>query len=336
MMIQPFKALFFLTLILGSMLTLSSPSWFIMWLGLEINLMSFIPIILENNNQRSTEASLKYFVVQASGSTLILFSAVSLLLKNYPLSPPSFLQTSYILLLSLAAILKMGAAPLHFWFPGTAEGMSWLNCMTLMTWQKLAPMIFLSYMPLSSAVILSILLSSFFGSIGGLNQTLMRKIMAYSSINHMSWMLLSIHLSMKIWTSYFLIYSLISISFMLFMLKNKIFHLSNLFFKKTNYQKFNCSLLLLSLGGLPPLLGFFPKWMVINKATSFSMFLTTFIILFTLISIFFYIRMIFSSTMLNYMNKKQMTLVSPNNTTEILSILFSIIGTAVSMKIFFF
>ncbi|KAG7168731.1 Cytochrome c oxidase subunit 1-like 14, partial [Homarus americanus] len=74
---------------------------------LELNLLSFIPLIITKNNQYSSESALKYFLIQALGSAIIIFSA-SIILISPSVAP---------LCLALALLLKLGAAPFHFWFP---------------------------------------------------------------------------------------------------------------------------------------------------------------------------------------------------------------------------
>jgi NADH-ubiquinone oxidoreductase chain 2 len=87
-------------------------------------------------------------------------------------------------------LLKVGAAPFHFWFPGVAEGLSWDNLVVLITWQKAAPFILINYTVGTSFLITtSIILSSLVGAVGGFNQVSLRKIIAFSSINHIAWML---------------------------------------------------------------------------------------------------------------------------------------------------
>nr|YP_006883536.1 NADH dehydrogenase subunit 2 [Alvinocaris chelys]AFO37820.1 NADH dehydrogenase subunit 2 [Alvinocaris chelys] len=294
-MLHPTQLLFFSSLMLGTLITFSSSSWFTAWLGLELNLLSFIPIISSKFNQYSAEASLKYFLIQALGSAIILASAPSFLL----------FESSPNLLICSALLLKMGAAPVHFWFPSVMEGINWLQCIILMTVQKMAPMLMISYT--YSQFTLSILffasiMSSLVGSIGGLNQTLIRKIMAYSSINHMAWMLAAIHLNEIMWMTYFLVYSLISSSIALIMHSQQIFHFSQLssYNFKTPGTKMITLISFLSLGGLPPFLGFIPKWLIIQELSNNKAFLWLFVLLASaLLTLFFYLRITLSTLTLS-------------------------------------
>jgi len=87
-------------------------------------------------------------------------------------------------------LLKRGAGPLHWWFPGVIEGLRWENCALLITVQKAAPLILMSYLiEINIFTLRIILLSTIVGSIGGLNQTSVRKILTYSSISNTGWIL---------------------------------------------------------------------------------------------------------------------------------------------------
>nr|YP_007474213.1 NADH dehydrogenase subunit 2 [Rimicaris kairei]AEX32603.1 NADH dehydrogenase subunit 2 [Rimicaris kairei]WQG15287.1 NADH dehydrogenase subunit 2 [Rimicaris kairei] len=315
-MLNPAQVLFFFTLILGTLITFSSSSWFTAWLGLELNLLSFIPIISSKFNQYSAEASLKYFLIQALGSAIILSSAPSFLL----------FESSPNLLICLALLLKMGAAPVHFWFPSVMEGMNWPQCIILMTIQKVAPMLMLSYThsPLTlSLIFFASAASSLIGSISGLNQTLIRKIMAYSSINHMAWMLAAIHINEMMWMTYFLVYSLISSSIALIMHSQQIFHFNQLSSHnfKTPGIKMVTLISFLSLGGLPPFLGFIPKWLVIQELSNNKAFIWLSILLISaLITLFYYLRVTLSTLTLS--SPKIKNTLPSSSKTLLSSILF--------------
>nr|AOY39981.1 NADH dehydrogenase subunit 2 [Scolytinae sp. BMNH 1040174] len=291
-----FKFLFFSTLVTGSLISISSMSWFCSWMGLEINLLSFIPIMKTPNNKYSSESVSKYFMTQAMASFILLFSM--LLFTN--LNEFSFELENNMLastFMSSAIMMKMGAAPLHFWFPEVASGISWNSNLILLTWQKIAPMMILSYLNLMpKMMILFILTSSIVGSMMGLNQTCLRKILAYSSINHISWMLAALMCSVSTWLMYFLIYSFMNLVIIKSLKLWKIYYIIQMNNIKNNPNKMLFMLNFFSLGGLPPFLGFLPKWITIQQTSNSYLFLvTTIMIIFTLITLFFYLRITFSS-----------------------------------------
>nr|YP_010225751.1 NADH dehydrogenase subunit 2 [Propsilocerus akamusi]UDD74628.1 NADH dehydrogenase subunit 2 [Propsilocerus akamusi] len=296
-----YKSLFLISLISGSLLTISSSSWFGAWMGLEINLLSFIPLMIGNNNLFSAEASLKYFLTQALASSILLFSIIMFFMLNNWMSNNFLIFSS--LLISSTLFLKSGAAPFHFWFPSVMEGLTWNNCMILMTWQKIAPLMLISYCMNSTFLFFIIFCSIIFGSLTGLNQTSMRKLMAFSSINHLGWMIAGMLYSENLWLTYFSFYSFLSIT-IIFLLNNfKIFNLMQLFsfFKFNVMEKFLIFIPFLSLGGLPPFLGFFPKWLIIQSLLEMELvFILLMMVIFTLITLFFYLRICYSAFMLNH------------------------------------
>nr|YP_010329967.1 NADH dehydrogenase subunit 2 [Thyas honesta]UNP54505.1 NADH dehydrogenase subunit 2 [Thyas honesta]UNP54882.1 NADH dehydrogenase subunit 2 [Thyas honesta] len=328
------KMFFFFILIFSTLISISSNSWLGCWIGLEINLLSFIPLISNSNNLLSTEASLKYFLTQSIASINFLFSILMkmMLLKNFEMN--FFLS----IMINSSMLMKMGASPFHFWFPNIVEGLSWFNNFILMTWQKITPMIILSYYFNKNFILMIIMINAIIGALGGLNQTSLRKIMAFSSINNLSWMLSSILISENLWLFYLLMYSfMISILCSIFYLLN-VFFINQLFINNMNSLiKINLLINFLSLGGLPPFIGFFPKWIIINFLIMNNMYMLTFIlIMMSLILLFFYIRIIYSSFMFNYLKMKWFKIFIKNNKFSLINIFsfFSLSGMILST--FFF
>nr|QAY81977.1 NADH dehydrogenase subunit 2 [Aristobrotica sp. REN-2018] len=294
-MFKLYKIFFFNFLLIGTLITISAYSWLSMWVGLEINLLSFIPLMKSNKNIFPAEATIKYFITQALASTIILFSILMLL--N---STDMILKFNYWFNLSLnsALLTKLGAAPFHAWFPEVASGLNWMNNILLMTWQKIAPMILIMYNLNSLFLSIIIIISSLTGGVLGINQINLRKFMAYSSINHIAWLLASLLNFKTIWLIYFIIYTLISLMIMVLFNHFKIFSIPQLFLSLNFNKNLKMFFIMnfLSLGGLPPFLGFLPKWLVINNLIENSFYFLSFIlIIVTLITLFFYLRLTFST-----------------------------------------
>nr|YP_010710171.1 NADH dehydrogenase subunit 2 [Narosa fulgens]WCS41471.1 NADH dehydrogenase subunit 2 [Narosa fulgens] len=318
------KMFFFFILIFSTLISISANSWFGCWIGLEINLLSFIPLISNSNNLLSNEASLKYFLTQSFASInflfLILFKLI--FMKNF------LINNFIMIMINSSLFMKMGSVPFHFWFPNVIEGLSWFNAFILMTWQKISPMILLSYFFNKNFLILIMILNSIIGALGGLNQTSLRKLMAFSSINNLSWMLSTILISENLWMFYFIFYMFLISTLCIF------FHIFNLFFINQLFiLNFNSMIKIfflinfLSLGGLPPFIGFFPKWTVINFLMMNNYFIISFIfIMMSLILLFFYIRIIYSSFMFNYFKLKWMKIYFKNNYLINFFNLISILG----------
>nr|YP_009172425.1 NADH dehydrogenase subunit 2 [Herona marathus]ALG63363.1 NADH dehydrogenase subunit 2 [Herona marathus] len=322
-MLNSNKMFFLFTLCFSTLISISSNSWLGCWIGLEINLMSFIPLISNPNNLLNSEASLKYFLTQSIASINFLFSILLNLtiMKNY-------LMDNFIsILINSSLFMKMGSVPFHFWFPNIMEGLSWMNCFILMTWQKITPMILLSYYLNLNFLFLSMILNVTIGAIGSFNQTSLRKLMAFSSINNLGWMLSALMISENLWMIYFIFYSFF-ISFLCFL-----FYIMNIFYINQLFN-FNLKFLIklfilinfLSLGGLPPFLGFFPKWLIINYLLMNNLFIITFIFMMTsLIMLFIYIRIIYSSFMFFFTKLKWLKIFIKNNYFIIIN-LFSFIS----------
>lgn len=171
----------------------------------------------------------------------------------------------------------------------------WAQCLILLTWQKIAPFILIS----SSATLLILIaraISASLGSLGGINQTKLKLILTYSSISHSGWILSTVYLRTILWRIYFIIYSILS--FTVISLLNS-FHQINFISEINSWgveKKIKLILIfnIISLGGLPPLLGFTRKLIVI-KIILMSKLLALIILLIStsLISLYFYCRVIY-------------------------------------------
>ena len=106
----PYICLFSFTLILGSILALRGNHWIFIWIGLELNLISFIPLLTSSHVNQEAEAAMKYFIAQALGRGLLLLGALSLLSSPHlPLNP-----LFYNILLIIGLLIKLGLPPCHF------------------------------------------------------------------------------------------------------------------------------------------------------------------------------------------------------------------------------
>nr|UKO33020.1 NADH dehydrogenase subunit 2 [Stenochironomus sp. 3CZ] len=331
-----FKLLFFSTLLLSSLISISSLSWFNSWMGLEINLLSFIVLMMKTNNFFSTESSIKYFLTQTLASNILLFCIImfSFFLLKFNFYYLNFLN----LTINVSLMMKMGVAPFHMWFIQITENLNWINNLILMTWQKIAPLILISY---CSNFLIFIFMASytiFTGTIGGLNQISLKKLMAYSSINHLGWMILGILMNMNKFKIYFLIYFLLSITIMLMFNFLKIFSLKQFYSKSLLiYIKFSLNLPMLSLAGMPPFLGFYSKWIIIEMLIKYNLLLLTFFICyFSLFSIFYYIRIMYNLMFLNYFKMKNSFKKKTNFNSTFLNLNYSFMLFFSILSLFFF
>nr|YP_010716071.1 NADH dehydrogenase subunit 2 [Parnassius loxias]WDE75781.1 NADH dehydrogenase subunit 2 [Parnassius loxias] len=328
------KMFFYFILFFSTLISISANSWLGCWIGLEINLLSFIPLISNSKNLLSSEAALKYFLTQSIASINFLFSILlkMILLKNFEIN------NLLSILINSSMLMKMGSTPFHFWFPNIIEGLSWFNCFILMTWQKISPMILLSYYMNNNFLMFIMIFNVIVGTMGGINQTSLRKLLSFSSINNLGWMLAALMMTENLWIFYLMMYSfLISIMCIFFNMLN-IFYINQLFILNMKFSlKMSLLINFLSLGGLPPFLGFFPKWIIINFLIMNKLFIISFIfIMMSLIMLFFYIRIMYSSIMFNYLKMKWFKNFFKNYSLLIMNIfsMISLLGMIISTFMF--
>lgn len=291
MFIKNYHLIFFTFLIAGSLIAISANSWFTSWLGLEINLISIIPLMLIRTSPKLTEAAIKYFLSQAIASIILILS-ISI---NFFSSELISLESLEIFL-CLALTIKAGLAPLHYWFPQVIQNLLWPQCFIIFTWQKIAPLILLRNFSLNLIFFISSA-SALIGCLGGFNQIILKLLLTYSSISHSGWIIIACLIRLTFWRFYFLIYSLLSAALIIFFFSNQNKKISEIFLRKdTLTNKLILSLNILSLGGLPPLLGFSAKLTLILTGIKYiSRIIFIPLIIRSLISLFFYSRIIYSN-----------------------------------------
>lgn len=254
--------------------------------------MSFIPILINKKNKYSVESALKYFLIQALASILIIIATCWV-------NTFSWLN----LLITIRLLLKSGAAPSHQWLPAVVEGATWPVFSALITLQKINPLILIFFILKTNlsyyAIILYALISAIIGRVGGLSQNSLRKIITYSSIAHLSWILSTLLCTSWMWFLYFLIYSFIIISLVSILELSQIYTLNHLIVLDKSYLSLIISMSILSLGGLPPFTGFLPKLIAIQLLTNTSqIFIILPLLTGTFISLFFYARLLLTNLML--------------------------------------
>nr|Q94VJ9.1 RecName: Full=NADH-ubiquinone oxidoreductase chain 2; AltName: Full=NADH dehydrogenase subunit 2 [Varanus baritji]AAL10023.1 NADH dehydrogenase subunit 2 [Varanus baritji] len=287
----------------GTILAMTSHHWVYAWLGLELNTLAIIPIISKTHHPRATEASTKYFLIQAISSALFLLSGITNAYL-YGTWDINHLSNNFSkILLTIALATKLGLAPVHFWLPEVLQGVPILTALIIATWQKVAPMalLIMTWNLIPTPITLTMgLLSTIIGGLGGLNQTPLRKMMAYSSIAHLGWMVIIITIAPNLTLLNLTLYMIFTSSAMLTM------HLT---ISKTLQNAMHIShhspiitslflLSLLSLGGLPPMSGFSPKWLILQELTLHHLTpLALSMALMALLSLMFYLRATYISTM---------------------------------------
>lgn len=300
MFIYPHHLVFIFTLVYGTVTAISSNNWFTCWVGLEINLISIIPLILIKLTPKLSEAVIKYFLVQAFASTLLI------LISNlgFQSSEASSLEiTEILILVSLA--LKGGVAPFHSWFPQVSENLGWNQCLILFTWQKLAPLLLITNLSLYKTAIMAGA-SAGIGALRGLNQIKFKLLLTYSSISHRGWIITLSIIKLQAWVNYFLVYCTLSLCIIFSIKKSGIKKITDM--TEWHTESYNKKILIFnifSLAGLPPFLGFIVKMSAIIFIIKMQMpLLLLTLILSSLLSLYFYYRITYSSSIRSGKSKK--------------------------------
>nr|QVV96036.1 NADH dehydrogenase subunit 2 [Numenius madagascariensis] len=296
------KLIFYVSLLLGTTITISSSHWMMAWTGLEINTLAIIPLIAKSHHPRAIEASIKYFLVQAAASALVLFSSTINAWHTGQWDITQLTHPTACLLLTTAIATKLGLVPFHFWFPEVLQGSTLTTALLLSTMMKFPPItiLFLTSHSLNPTLLTFMAIASAgLGGWMGLNQTQIRKILAFSSISHLGWMAIIIIYSPKLTLLTFYLYSLMTATVFLTLNTIKATKLSTMMTSWTKMPMLNATLMLtlLSLAGLPPLTGFLPKWLIIQELTKQELTSTaTIIAMLSLLGLFFYLRLAYYST----------------------------------------
>nr|AFN41743.1 NADH dehydrogenase subunit 2 [Hipposideros lekaguli] len=291
------------TIILGTLIVMTSSHWLLIWIGFEMNMLAVIPMLMKRFSPRATEAATKYFLTQATASMLFMLAIIINLLHSGQWTITNMLNPTASTIMALALAMKLGLSPFHFWVPEVTQGIPLSSGLILLTWQKLAPLSILYQ--ISPSINLDILLvismlSIMVGGWGGLNQTQLRKILAYSSIAHMGWMTAILAYNPTMTLLNLVLYILMTTTtFMLFMFNSSTTTLSlSHSWNKTPLIAASILAMMLSLGGLPPLTGFLPKWMIIQEFTkNDSIIMPTLMAITALLNLYFYMRLAYSTSL---------------------------------------
>nr|AMM05060.1 NADH dehydrogenase subunit 2 [Arctocephalus forsteri]AMM05073.1 NADH dehydrogenase subunit 2 [Arctocephalus forsteri]AMM05086.1 NADH dehydrogenase subunit 2 [Arctocephalus forsteri]AMM05099.1 NADH dehydrogenase subunit 2 [Arctocephalus forsteri]AMM05203.1 NADH dehydrogenase subunit 2 [Arctocephalus forsteri] len=325
----PIFVMIMTTVVLGTMIVLTSSHWLMIWIGFEMNMLAIIPILMKNLSPRATEASTKYFLIQATASMLLMLGIIINLMTSGQWAILKLPSPTASNLLTIALAMKLGMAPFHFWVPEVTQGTPLSSGMILLTWQKIAPLSVLYQITPSTnpnLLITMAIASMLVGGWGGLNQTQLRKILAYSSIAHMGWITIIVMYNPTLMLLNLMIYITMTLgTFMLFMYNSSTTTLSlSHTWNKLPFMTSLILVLMLSLGGLPPLSGFVPKWLIIQELTKNDMIiLPTFMAITALLNLYFYMRLSYTTALTlfpstnnmkmkwQFENTKKMTLLPP-------------------------
>ncbi len=313
-----------LSSILGMMVMISSNDLIVFYIGLELQSLALYVLASYNkNNLKSSEAGLKYFVLSALSSGLLLYGC-SLIYgfsgsTNFDTIAASVYTNEYGLTFGLVFILvglsfKISAVPFHMWAPDVYEGSPTTVTLFFSIVPKIAALtVFIRflYIPFINLIdqwqiiiVFISIASMIFGAVAAIGQSNLKRLVAYSSIGHVGYVLagLSTGTNEGIQSSiiYICIYTVMNLGLFscIFMMKRdqkyfeKIEDLSGL---SKNHPLLAISLLIIlfSLAGIPPLAGFFAKFYVFKVVIEQSMYFLAIIgLLSTVVAAFYYLRIV--------------------------------------------
>ena len=309
---------------LGMMIMISSYDLIVFYMGLELQSLSlYVLVSFNRDSYRSTEAGLKYFILSALSSGLLLYGC-SLIYgfsnsTNFDLIAQNIDQFNTGSIFGIVFILvglafKVSAVPFHMWAPDVYEGSPTSVTAFFAIVPKVAALtVFIRflYVPFINLVdqwqmiiIFISLASMILGAVAAIGQTNLKRLMAYSAIGHMGYALAGLatgsNEGIQSTVMYLSIYLLMNLGIFscIFMMKRKdIFYedIQDLSGLSKNHPIISVCLLVLlfSLAGIPPLAGFFAKFYVFMAVIKVEMYTLAIIgLITTVISAFYYLRII--------------------------------------------
>ena len=313
-----------LSSVLGMMIMISSNDLIVFYMGLELQSLALYVLATFNRDQiKSSEAGLKYFVLSALSSGLLLYGC-SLIYgftgsTNFNVIANQLNSNEYALTFGIVFILvglafKISAVPFHMWAPDVYEGSPTSVTLFFTMVPKIAALtVFIRflYVPFLNLidqwqmilVFLSIA-SMVFGAVAAIGQKNIKRLIAYSSIGHIGYALAGLTTgsnegiqSSVIYITIYIIMNLGLFSCLLMMKRNNVYYerIDDLSGLSKNHPLLSLSLLviLFSLAGIPPLAGFFAKFYIFKSVLEQSMFFLAIVgLLSTVIAAFYYLRII--------------------------------------------
>lgn len=295
---------------IGSILLVTCDSLITLYLGLELQTFSIFILIAKNRlSIKSSEAGLKYFILGALSSgfyllgTTILFSfGYSLDIKDLVLLTNNYISSLSLILITMSFCFKLSLFPLHFWIPDIYEGSSWDIIALISSLPKISVISILIQLIINSHFLLIFsILSIIIGTFGALNQSKIKRLLGYSGISHIGFIMLGFSLLVKegfiISNLYLIVYMLIMLAIFILIINANynskfIIELGGLKFINRIFA-ISFILLTLSLAGIPPLSGFISKWFLLLTSIEFHYNISAFIIiLFSAIGAGYYLRIV--------------------------------------------
>nr|UBQ33977.1 NADH dehydrogenase subunit 2 [Cysteochila lineata] len=291
------KKLFLMMMVISCILVLSSSTWLSIWIGMEFNLMANIPFLFKKKSKTMSEKIMIYMLVQVMGSILML---LVILTKNM------MQGLNLNLIMTASMMIKLGLPPFHPWMPEMLNKLNWDVMIVMITIQKINPLVVMSQlMSQNNLMPLIMITAASIGAVSGINQLSLNKIIAFSSINHMSWIVMNMMMESNIWIKFFIVYSLINVTLCLVFKNMNMYFINQLSAITTTYTKMMLFILLMNMGGMPPCPGFMLKWMTLEfMAGSHMYFIMSIMLASSMVAMLFYMRTMYMNIMFSSTNLK--------------------------------
>ena len=313
-----------LSSVLGMMIMISSNDLIVFYMGLELQSLALYVLATFNRDQiKSSEAGLKYFVLSALSSGLLLYGC-SLIYgftgsTNFEVISNQLNSSEYALTFGIVFILvglafKISAVPFHMWAPDVYEGSPTSVTLFFTMVPKIAALtVFIRflYVPFlylfdqwQMILIFLSIASMVFGAVAAIGQTNLKRLVAYSSIGHVGYTLAGLATgtnegiqSSVIYITIYILMNLGLFSCLLMMKRNNVYFekIDDLSGLSKNHPLLSLSLMIIlfSLAGIPPLAGFFAKFYIFKSVLEQSMFFLAIVgLLSTVVAAFYYLRLI--------------------------------------------
>ena len=313
-----------LSSILGMMIMISSNDLIVFYMGLELqSLALYVLASFNRDNLLSTESGLKYFVLSALSSGLLLYGcsltygfSESTNFDQILINSTEFNYgtTFGIVFILVGLAFKISAVPFHMWAPDVYQGSPTSVTLFFAILPKIAALsVFIKflYTPFANMndqwqtiIVFISIASMIFGAVAAIGQKNLKRLVAYSSISHMGYALAGLatvsNQGIQSSITYISIYLVMNLAFFscLFMLKRNNKYYENIedlsgLSKKHPILSFSLLIVLFSLAGIPPLAGFFAKFYVFLAVIEQSMYFLAIVgLLATVVAAFYYLRII--------------------------------------------
>jgi len=313
-----------LSSVLGMMVMISSNDLMVFYIGLELQSLALYVLASFNRDQlKSSESGLKYFVLSALSSGLLLYGcsliygfsgSTNFEIINNSMNSDNYGLTFGIVFILVGLAFKISAVPFHMWAPDVYEGSPTAVTLFFALVPKVAALtVFIRflYVPFVSMIeqwqpilIFLSIASMIFGAIAAIGQSNLKRLIAYSSIGHMGYALAGLSVgsnegiqSSIVYLSIYLVMNLAFFSCLLMLKRNDEYFetIDDLSGLSKNHPVLSLSLLIIlfSLAGIPPLAGFFAKFYIFKAVIEQSMYFLAIVgLLSTVIAAFYYLKII--------------------------------------------